>query len=306
MAGAKQLRIVSLIPSATEIVYKLGLGNALVARSHDSNYPPEALHKPVLSEPAIDVSGSSAEIDNAVRTSLHTGRSIFHVDQQKLAELKPDLILTQELCKVCAPSFTDVQNAAKILDGEAKIISLEPHSLEEMMENVALVGRMTGTTEKAEEEIKKMRARLDAVEEKVKNANMPSIAVIEWLEPLMTAGHWVPEMAERAGGKIVLSKTREKSKPVAWEQIAEADPDVLIVAPCGFDIARTRKEIGILKAMEEWEELSAVCNGRAWLVDGDAYLTRSGPRLVDGVEILAKILHPKIFGEPQKEEAERI
>lgn len=299
-------RIISLIPSATEIAYLLGLEDQLMARSHDSNYPVDALSKPVVSGPTIEVNGSSGDIDRSVRDAVHNGTSIFHLDQEALKSHRPSLILTQELCHVCAPDFTQVQQAVGILDGDVTLLSLEPETIDEMILNIRTVGEQTGRQTKAEHAINELRKDLSNVERLTSNVHRLTICVIEWLDPLMSAGHWVPEMVERAGGEMLLGKAREKSRYVMWSQIKEADPDLLIVAPCGFNISRTRREIHLLTSLEGWSDLKAVPEDRAWLVDGDAYLTRSGPRLVEGVKILAKLCHPEIFGEPAETEAVRI
>lgn len=299
------MKIVSLIPSATEIVYLLDLQENLVARSHDSNFPGDALAKPVISAPTIGENLSSLEIDNAVRHSVHSGRSLFHLDQKLLADLSPSLILTQELCKVCAPSFTEVKQAAKILAGKTTILSLEPESIEDMFENIMTVGEHTGRQSQAQEAVARFREMLGEVEANTKNVSRPSVAMIEWMDPLMIAGHWVPEMVKKAGGRILLSKSRQKSRQVSWQEILDANPDILIFAPCGFDMQRTKKEIGVFEEKEGWSELKAVRNQTVYLIDGDAYLTRSGPRLVQGTQILAKIFHPTIFGPPSFNEAEK-
>lgn len=298
------MRIISLIPSATEIVYLLGLQENLVARSHDSNFPEDALAKTIISSPTIGENLSSLEIDNAVRESVHSGRSLFHLDQKLLADLRPSLILTQELCKVCAPNFTEVKQAAKILARETTILSLEPESIEDMFENIMTVGEHTGRQRKAEEAVAGFREILGEVEAKTKDVLRPSVVMIEWMEPIMIAGHWVPEMVEKAGGRILLSKPHQKSREASWQEILDANPDILILAPCGFDMHRTKKEIGVFEEKKGWSELKAVRNQTVYLVDGDAYLTRSGPRLVQGTQILAKIFHPTIFGPPSLDEAE--
>lgn len=292
----KDLRIISLIPSATEIVYLLGLGSKLVACSHDSDYPEDAASKAKITDTVISPNLTSQEIDRAVRKSLHQGRSLYHIDSELLRKLKPNLVLTQELCEVCAPSYTQVKGAVRILDSDIKLLSLEPESIKDMFENILTVGKYTGKELEAKNAVGLLRGRLHSVEQKVgKRREQPTVVIIEWLEPIMIAGHWVPEMVERAGGNMLLSKPAKKSRRVKWQEVLKADPDVLIFAPCGFSIKRTQKEVGMFEKKKGWLRLKAVKKNRVYLVDGDAYLTRSGPRLVTGVEILAGIMYPERF-----------
>lgn len=300
------MRILSLIPAATEIVYLLGLGNKLVGRSHDSNFPHQVRSLPVLTEADINPYLSSREIDDAVMRAVHTGRSLFHINQNLLWELKPTLILTQELCRVCAPSFNEVQKAARILNGKVSILSLEPHSIEETFQNILTVGEYTGTLAKAFEVVEALKAELSGINTKLaimKKGLLPKIVVVEWLDPVMIAGHWVPEMVEISGGIPLLSQKFKKSRRSSWKEIKTAKPEVLIIAPCGFDIRRTKIELGNSLLPHS---LIKEGMGEFYLVDGDAYLTRPGPRLVEGVKILAKIFHPEIFGKPRAEETQGI
>ena len=294
----------SLVPSATEIVYLLGLGDFLAARSHDSNYPQEAVVKPVVSQSVLPAGLTSRQIDEAVRSSSHTGTSLFHVDQKKLSQLEPNLILTQELCQVCAPTFSQIQKAARILEGKVKVVSLEPHSIEDVFENIITVGEFAGRRKLAVSIIEKLKGEVADVSQKVRNMNKPSVVVIEWLDPVMIAAHWVPQMVDIAGGQTLLSQPFMKSKRVFWQEVLVANPDILILAPCGFDIERTKKEIELFTSKPAWQRLNAVKNKRVWFMDGDAYLTRSGPRLIDGIKIMAKIIHPEVFGTPSLQEAE--
>jgi len=303
----ENLRIVSLIPSGTEIVYLLGLGDSLVGRSHDSNYPPDAASVPVISQGKISQKLSSREIDKKVKESLHRGTSLFHIDKKKLNRLKPNLILTQELCEVCAPSFTQVQNSMRIMDhNDAKVLSLHPKTFTDVLENIMQVAEATGTKDQAKSSMIRISFRLENLVSRVRNVAKPKVAVIEWLDPLMIAGHWVPDMVKLAGGEMVLSQSGQKSRYAEWYEIVNADPDILILAPCGFDIPRAKKEIFLFKQRLGWDRLKAVKNNRVWYMDGDAFLTRSGPRLVDGVEIFAHILHPTVFGSPLRNEAELV
>lgn len=299
------MRIVSLIPSATEIVYLLGLGKNLVGRSHDSDYPKDVLQKTIVSDTIIDTNLPSREIDKKVRESAHSGRSLFHFDQEKIKKLKPDIILTQELCPVCAPEFNQVEKASRILNTDTKLISLEPHFLADVFQNILTIGKYTSQLSRAKRVVKQLQKRVKKTKGAVQKLTLPTVLVIEWLDPLMNAGHWVPELVEIAGGKSLLAKKGEKSKRITWREILKTNPDILIIAPCGLNIKRTKKEINLLTSKKGWSSLKAVETRRVYLIDGDAYLTRSGPRLVDATEILAKIIHTEIFGKPKAVEAEK-
>ena len=279
------LRILSLLPAATEIVYLLGLEKYLVGVSDE-----------VISSP-ISNKMSSLEIDRSVGKLAHRGPGVFHINEKLLKKLKPNLILTQELCQVCAIPFTDVQKAARILDGEVKIISLEPESVEDILDNIRVVGEFVGKEKEAARVVKELKERLEKVKRKIatspaatRNDNR-KVLVIEWLDPVMVAGHWVPEMVDLAGGKMMLTRLGEKSRRINPAQ-ESLNPDIVIISPCGLDIPRTLKEKKLIKRIIK--EVGEV-KGGVYLVDGNAYMTRPGPRIIDGVEILSEILHPKIF-----------
>ncbi len=289
------MRIVSLLPSATEIVCELGLIDELMGISHDCDWPPEVQKKPVLSRAAITQDMSSAEIDRMVRQLVHSGLSVYHLDVERLRELQPNLILTQELCEVCAPSFSEVTKAAKILDVEPKIISLEPTRLNEILENIKLVGQLTHREKQAQKLITKLRKRIERVRQRTEDLeDRPRVAALEWLDPLFIAGHWVPEMIELAGGES-LSEAGEPSYEIGWEDIVRFDPDILVLMPCGFTPEHTTQELDLLVSYEGWEELRAVKNGQVYIVHGSYYFNRPGPRIVVGLEILAKLTHPEAF-----------
>lgn len=289
------MRIVSLLPSATEIVCELGLIDELVGISHDCDWPPEVQKKPVLTQAAVTQDMSSAEIDRMVRQLVHSGLSVYHLDAEKLRELRPDLILTQELCEVCAPSFSEVTRAAKILDIEPKIISLEPTRLSGILENIKLVGELTHRETQAQKLIAKLHKRIERVRQRTEDIeHRPRVAALEWLEPLFSAGHWVPEMIELAGGES-LGEAGEPSYEIDWEDLARFDPDILVLMPCGFTPADTTQELDLLISYGGWEELRAVKNGQVYIVHGSYYFNRPGPRIVIGLDILAKLIHPKVF-----------
>ncbi len=289
------MRIASLLPSATEIVCALGLTESLVGISHDCDYPPDIRHKPVLSEAIITPDLASRAIDSRIRTQVHKGKSVYHLDEAQLAQLRPDLILTQELCEVCAPSYTLVQQAAKVLEAETKLVSLEPLGLLDILDNILLVGELTDTQARAQTLVNMLRNRIEQVRSKAAGQSAPRVTCLEWLDPLFAAGHWVPEMVAFAGGQDVLGRPRERSFVVDWDAVRAAAPEVLILMPCGFDVARIRAELHLLERRPGWQQLPAVRRGRVYLTDASSYFSRPGPRVVDGLEMLATILHPDIF-----------
>lgn len=288
------MRIVSLVPSATEIVCSLGLADALVGISHDCDFPPEVLGKPVLSEAIIGLGEPSRAIEGRIRGMVHTGRSVYHLDERALARLAPDLILTQELCAVCAPSYTLVKQAAKLLDAEAKIVSLEPRGLGDVLDNILLVGELTRTAGRAQALVNQLRIRIGTVQAQA-SPPRPRVVCLEWMDPIYVGGHWVPEMVDIAGGVDVLGRAGEPSRVVEWNEVIGAAPDVLVLMPCGFDLARTRAEVGALTGRPGWNDIPAVREGRVFLTDASSYFNRPGPRLVDGLEILATAIHHEML-----------
>ncbi|HEU4798556.1 MAG TPA: cobalamin-binding protein [bacterium] len=289
------MRIVSLLPSATEIVSTLGLTESLVGISHDCDFPPEIRSKPVLSEAIVTTDLPSAVIETQIRGQVHRGKSVYHLDEAQLAQLRPNLILTQELCQVCAPSYTLVKQAAKVLDAETKIASLEPRGLYDILDNILLVGDLTDTGERAHAVVQQLRRRIEQIRVIAAGRERPRVACLEWLDPLYAGGHWIPEMVEIAGGRDVLAKPGEPSFLVEWDDVLEAAPDVVVMMPCGFDIPRTRQELHLLTNRRGWDQLPAVRSGRVYLTDATAYFNRPGPRIVTGLEILGAILHPDAF-----------
>lgn len=288
------MRIVSLLPSATEIVTTLGLGESLVGISHDCDYPPEIRSRPVLSEAIVGPQLPSGLIESRIRGQVHRGKSVYHLDEGQLAQLHPDLILTQELCQVCAPSYSLVKQAVKVLEAETKIASLEPQGLADILDNITFVGELTGTAERASQVVGDLRRGIDQVRAHVLGRPRPSVVCLEWLDPLYVGGHWIPEMVDIAGGRDALAKAGEPSFIVDWDDVVEAAPEVIVVMPCGFDVARTRQEIGLLTGRRGWDALPAEEKGRVYLTDATSYFNRPGPRIVTGLEILAQILHPSV------------
>jgi iron complex transport system substrate-binding protein len=289
------VRIVSLLPSATEIRFAIGAGDGVVGVTHECDFPPPALLLPKVTSSAARVMQSSAEIDRHVRAAVHAGSSLYHLDRALLESLAPDVIVTQELCPVCAVSYDLLERAAKQsrLPREPQIVSLEPSSLEDVFANIVLVGRVTGHAHDAEAVVAALRLRIAALaahsRRSIEEAGAkPRILFLEWTEPPMSAGHWIPELVEFAGGAPLLANPGRDSQRLSWDAIAAADPDAIVVAPCGFDLDRTRAGVAELQRLPQWLALRAVRGGNVLAADGNAYFSRPGPRLVDSAEILGR------------------
>lgn len=290
-------RIVSLIASATEIVAALGREDQLVGRSHECDYPPSVERLPACSEAKLDVNGSSREIDDRVKSILRDAVSVYRVFPEKLEELQPSVVITQTQCEVCAVSLKDVETAVcEMVATQPKIVPLEPNRLSDVWRDIRAVAAAIETPDRGEELVEQSKRRLQDLQKKTsKLTARPTIACIEWIDPLMAAGNWVPELVEIAGGTNLFGEAGKHSPWMTWEQLLAADPDVIAVLPCGFDIPRTRGEMNVLTDRPDWSQLSAVRNGRVYLTDGNQYFNRPGPRLVESAEILAEILHPEHF-----------
>lgn len=300
------MRVVSLLPSATEVLYFIGAGDALVGVTHECDYPNSVETLPRLTASKIDSSMSSAGIDAAV-TRLSDEGSIYALDAGLLEELEPDLIITQGLCDVCAVSMEVVERAAASLSTTPRVLSLNPASIEDVLTDAVAVGEILGRGEEAREKVAVLRERLARIEATVAGLDRPRVGCIEWLDPLFSAGHWVPEMVRLAGGEELFAEPKEPSARLTWQEIFEAGPEVLILMPCGFDVERAVQEAGILPALPGWSELPAVKSGRVWAVDANSYFSRPGPRLVEGVEVLGRILHPEVFPDtPESKVAVRL
>lgn len=290
---ANIMRIASLLASATETVCVLGLADRLVAISHECDYPAHVLDRPRVSRPRFDPAGlTGGGIDTAVRQALATHGSVYAVDEERLRAAAPDLILTQAVCDVCAVPTSLAEEAACALDGEARVVSLDAHTVEGILQSVLTVGEIAGVGARAASVVQELRDRIDAVRVAVRGTPRPTIVALEWLEPLFAPGHWVPEMVEIAGGRNLLGSAADRSRETAWDVVATLDPDVLVVMPCGYGLAEAQAEAD--RHADRLREIAprAVAGGRAWVVDGSAYFNRSGPRIVDGIEILAALLHP--------------
>ena len=283
-------RIVSLLPSATEIVYALGLGDRLAGVTHECDFPEAAKEKPHLTASALPFAAKSSEIDRHVRASLHQGSSLYSLDSKLLENLAPELIITQELCEVCAVSYRIVARAAKRLVGDPRLISLEPSSLEDVFANIATVAELAGVPERAADVVAPLRARIASLAARTAGRPRPRTLVLEWTDPPMSGGHWTPGLVEIAGGEPILANPGANSTVLAWDAIVAADPDVIIVAPCGFDLDRTHEAIADLASIPQWNSLRVVRENRVAAIDGNAYVNRPGPRLVDTAELFAEAI----------------
>jgi iron complex transport system substrate-binding protein len=290
-------RIVSLIASSTEIVCALGFGDWLVGRSHECDYPEWVRGLPVCTAPKFSVDGRSYEIDQRVKAILAEGLSVYRVDAERLRELRPDLIVTQAQCEVCAVSLCDVERAlGEWIDSRPIVVSLVPNTLAEVWRDIRTLAEALGAVERGEKVVSALCDRVDGIVERAGAlATRPRVAVIEWIDPLMAAGNWMPELVAMAGGVNLFGRSGEHSPWMTFVELAERDPDWILVIPCGFDIARTRSEMSTLGARPEWRRLRAAREGRVALADGNQYFNRPGPRLVESLEILAEILHPESF-----------
>lgn len=294
MAGSP--RIASLLASATEIVCALGLRDNLVAISHECDYPPEALDRPRVSRPRFDPAAlDTGAIDRAVRQALQEHGSVYEVDGGRLTALRPDLVLTQAVCEVCAVPTASAREAVASLDYGPQVLSLDAHDLAGIFRSIEAVGTGAGVPGRATAYVAELRARVAAVRARVAGRPRPRVLALEWLDPPFVPGHWVPEMIEIAGGVTLQSEAGTRSAQVSWLDLERSDPDVLVIMPCGFGLDASRVE-----AVRHAERLGhvasrAIAAGRAFAVDGSSYFNRSGPRVVDGIEILAALLHPDLF-----------
>ncbi|MGH4008183.1 MAG: cobalamin-binding protein [Pseudonocardiaceae bacterium] len=304
-------RIVSLLPSATEIVCALGLAGSLVGVTHECDYPPAVLGKPQLTASRISHrTMTSAEIDHAVRSQLDGHGSIYDLDEAQLRALKPDLILTQELCEVCAVSYREVEQAARRCsedNTDVDVVSLEPNTIADVLANIRTVGQLTSTGARAEALVAELATRLDALTRALGDVkHRPRTLVLEWLEPPFAPGHWVPEQVSIAGGDHTFGSAGAPSRTTTAEEIRAYAPEVIVLAPCGYYAEDTLRELPRARLPQGWHELPAVQQGNVWAVDATSFFSRPGPRLVEGAEILAHIIHPQRFGPPDKRMAVRV
>ena len=295
-------RVVTLLPSATEIVYALGLEP--VGVSHECDHPPEATEQPAVNRSRVDPEASSREINEQVATAEEED-GVYEIDEAQLAALDPDLVVSQGICDVCAVDEVLVRESVDRLGLDTAILTTDPHSLEDVFTDIERIGDAVGRTTRARELVADLRARVEAVEETVRAEvdERPRVAVLDWLDPVMVAGHWIPEMVEMAGGEYGLAAPGDRSEPREWREIHEYDPETLVAAPCGFGLDQTVENLADLTAREGWSDLTAVRTGEAYAMDGHHYVNRPGPRLVDTLEYLAGLLHPELFGSPPPEVA---
>jgi iron complex transport system substrate-binding protein len=299
------MRVCSLLPGATEIAFALGLGDDVVGVTHECDYPAEAPQKPVVVRSLIDSNRmTSLEIDQWVSERMRSNQGIYRIDEARLREAAPDVILTQGLCDVCAIDYNEVVTASESLPKKPTIVSLTPNCLTDVLEDVARVGEATGRRHKAEQVVRDLEQRISAVRERAAQLSArPRVTCLEWFDPVYAAGHWVPEMVELAGGDDVLGRKGEPSAKIDWNKVVEFAPDVIVLMPCGFDVPRTLREAPALKHFDGWRDLPAVKAGNVFAVNGHAFFSRPGPRLVDGLEILAHLIHPEVFPVQQSPDA---
>ncbi len=283
------MRVISLLASGTEIVCGLGARQWLVGRSHECDNPPSIKGLPACTQPAFNIEMSSGEIDQEVRRRLKAGEPLYHVDSELIDSLKPDLLITQEHCHVCAVTPADLEGARCVV--APRVLALSAGNVRAIFDGVCSIGRALGREPEATNLVETMRGRIDAVRAEVTGRRAPSVVALEWIDPVFAMGNWGPELVEAANGRLLLGEKGEFSKAIEWQQVCDADPDWLIIAPCGFDLERTKREARTLETLPGWANLRAVRDGKVVLADGNKYFNRSGTTIVETVEILAEILH---------------
>ena len=302
------MRIVSLLPSATELVYALGLGDDLSGVTFECDYPADARTKPVVSETALPTDRPlvAGEIDELVNEHMQKQEPLYRLDKELIAQIQPDLILTQDLCRVCAVPTGHVQEALKELGTQAEVVSMDPHSLEGILDSFLDVGRATGAEGRAKELVEGLRDRIEAV--KAASTRLPTIRTLclEWFDPPFVGGHWIPEMVRIAAGENLLNEPEQRSKTVTWRQIADSGPEVLVFMPCGYYLEEAEEEGARLYAIPELRETTAYAERTIYATDASAYFSRPGPRIVDGLEILAWAIHPDVFPRPPDDAITRL
>ncbi|HTT31755.1 MAG TPA: ABC transporter substrate-binding protein [Solirubrobacteraceae bacterium] len=290
------MRIVSLVPSATETLFALGLGPDVIAVTHECDYPAAARELPKITRDVLPAGLTAGEIDAAVKERTLAGESIYELDADLLHDLRPDLIVTQELCAVCAVSYDDVRAVAEEIDTHPRVLSLDPHTVGEVLGDVRTLAQATDRKDEAVELVRNASARIDRVRLAVRGARRPRVAALEWLDPPFAAGHWTPQLIDYAGGEDVLGFAGEKSEERTWQDVGASQPDIVIAMPCGYDA-----EIAHREAEMHRDELAVVGAGEVVAVDAAAYFSRPGPRIIDGLELLAHIIHPELFPEAPAE-----
>jgi len=299
MSDTEPKRVVTLIASATEIVAALGCAQWLVGRSHECDFPPEVKSLPVLTEPKFPVEGSSYEIDQRVKAIVQEGLSVYRVHADALEAVHPDVVVTQDQCEVCAVSLPDVEKALRqITASDTEVVSLRPDALADVWVDIEKVAGALDVPERGKRLIAELKSRMALVAEKTRAMTpdeRPSVACIEWIDPLMAGGNWMPELIKMAGAENLFGEAGKHSPWMEWDQVREADPDIIFVQPCGFDVARSMQEMPVMAGRPGWGDLKAVKQGRVVVADGNQYFNRPGPRLAESVEILAEVCHPDLF-----------
>lgn len=293
------MRIVSLLPSATEIICAIGLEDQLVGVTHECDFPPTVRHLPKVTRTLIPADASSGEIDRLVRERLQTNQALYTLNLPVLHDLRPDLIVTQALCDVCAVAENEVRAAACTLPGAPRVINLEPQNLSEVLASCRQVARAAGVEQSAEKLIAALSARVEAVVTRTARLeHRPRVALLEWLDPPFSCGHWNPELVRLAGGNEGLGREGQPSRTLRWDEVKAWQPEVVFIACCGFSVERTLDDVPPLRLIPGWQDLPAVRAGRVYMADGSHYFSRPGPRLVDSLEILAHTLHPEVHPLP--------
>ena len=285
-------RVISLLSSTTEIIYALGCGDRLVGRSHECDYPEEVSELPICTIPKFDVDGTSREVDDEVKSLVQSALSIYYINEKLLKELKPDIIFTQSQCEVCAVSVSDVENALKNITGlSSRVISVEPNSVEDIVNDILTIAEILNVRKKGKELVESIKAKIDNTEKIVYQKSSPSVAAIEWIDPLMAAGNWVPQLIKVAGGKNLFGEEGKHSPWMKYDDLLDQDPEIIIVMPCGYDIKKSLIEIKTLESKKEWGSLKAVRNRNVYITDGNQFFNRPGPRIIESLEILLEIIH---------------
>ena len=290
-------RIISFLPSATELIYELGAQDSLFGVTHECLYPSNAKTKPrVISSVFDPILMSSREIDDKINELVKNGKEIYNINEKNIIKAKPDLIISQDVCEVCSAHTNQVNYALSILEKKPQVYTMNPHNLDEILFCIKEISKKIGKEDKGNMLVDSLEKRIDYIKNK-KFENWPSVIAIEWIDPLFTSGHWIPQMVETAGGKNLISSQKERSRKMGLDELKKIDPDIIIMMPCGFDVDRTIKEYGkILAQDKEWNSLKAVQEGFVFAVDANSYFSKPSFRTITGIEILAKIIHPEIFG----------
>ena len=294
------MKIISLLPSATELVYELGLGDALSGVTFECDHPAEARTKPVVSDSALpdEQPLTPGQIDGLVREHMDRREPLYVLDRELIAAIQPDVILTQDLCRVCAVPSGQVEAALQELGCRSHVVSMDPQGMDDILDSFLEVGRATGAEERARDLVEGLRARIEAVHEKARGLPAPRVAAVEWLDPPFIGGHWIPEMVAIAGGENLLARPQERSRTAKWREIGDAGPEVIIHMPCGFGLTYAEKEARVLYDIPELRGAPALQAGAVFATDASAYFSRPGPRIVEGLEALAWAIHPDAFPEP--------